>query len=274
MSTDLLVIGLGYVGLPLAREAVYADVYDRRVVSLHPVLYLALGNPVAAVGPDLSGHGHDGVYELSHLRPAVARLPNGDPATVFNGDHQYVEVPSSNALSVTRTGCRTVEAWINPSVLQFPNDQGSGYVYILGKGTAGKQEYALRMYSQSNSEVPVRPNRISAYMFNLTGGEGSGAYFQDQVRPGEWIMVTFVADSRPSPEWPHGYVAIYKNGRVRGQVSLSQFDVTPGTSDAPFRIATRDLRSFFAGAIAKVAVYESVLPAQDILSTYEAMVPP
>jgi hypothetical protein len=145
-------------------------------------------------------------------------------------------------------------------------------VYVLGKGTAGKQEYAMRMYSYSNSEVPPRPNRISAYLFNLTGGKGSGAYFQDVVHPGDWIMVAFVIDSRSSAQWPDGYISIYKNGQMRGrQVSLSQFNVKPGASNAPLRIGTRDLDSFFDGAIGKVAIYDSILPAQDILATYQAM---
>ncbi len=131
------------------------------------------------------------------------------------------------------------------------------------------------MYSYSNSEVPPRPNRISAYTFNLSGGKGSGAYFQDKVDPGIWIMVTFVVDSRPSAAWPDGYIAIYKDGQMRGRrVSLSQFNVVPRASDAPFRIATRDLQSFFQGAIGKVAVYNCVLSPQDILAAYRAMVSP
>jgi hypothetical protein len=71
-------------------------------------------------------------------------------------------------------------------------------VYILGKGETGKQEYALRIYSLVNTESPVRPNRISAYAFNLAGGLGSGAYFQDPVMGGSWIMVTFVIDDDPT----------------------------------------------------------------------------
>jgi hypothetical protein len=131
------------------------------------------------------------------------------------------------------------------------------------------------MYSYSNSEVPPRPNRISAYTFNLSGGEGSGAYFQDKVHPGAWMMVAFVVDSRPSAAWPEGYIAIYKNGKLRGSpVSLSQFNVVPKAANAPFRIATRDLRSFFDGAIGKVAIYDYVLSQQDILATYQAMVSP
>ena len=251
------------------------DHYDRQVLSLGPSLYLTLGTSPSGVEPDLSGHGHNGFYVAGSGMPELTKLPNGDAATVFNGLDQYVQVPSAAALSITATGRFTIEAWIRPTVLSFPRSQGSGYVHILGKGTAGKQEYALRMYSYSNSEVPPRPNRISAYTFNLSGGKGSGAYFQDKIYPGVWIMVTFVVDSRPSRAWPHGYIAIYKDGHMRGrQVSLSQFDVVPEASDAPFRIATRDLESFFDGAIGKVVVYNHILTPQDILATYRAMVSP
>ena len=250
------------------------DLYDKQVLSHSPVLYLPLDDPSSAQAADLSGGRHGAFYEAAGRPLGTTRLPNGDPATVFDGYGQYVEVPSFKALSITRTGCLTVEAWIRPAVLQFPREQGSGYVYVLGKGTSGRQEYALRMYSYTNAEVPPRPNRISAYVFNLDGGLGSGAYFQDKVEPDEWIMVTFVVDSRPSTAWPDGYVLIYKNGkRSGGPVSLDQFHVVPGSSDAPFRIATQSLNSFFAGAIGKVAVYDSVLSDSEILATYETMFP-
>jgi hypothetical protein len=47
--------------------------------------------------------------------------------------------------------------------------------------------------------------------------------------------------------------------------------VTPGSSNAPFRIATRDLESFFYGNIGMVAVYDSSLTPAQIRSTYRAM---
>jgi hypothetical protein len=249
------------------------DNYDRQVLALGPSLYLALGSLSSGVESDLSSHGRNGLYISDAGQPELTRLPNGDMATVFNGLNQYVQVPSTKALSITATGCLTIEAWIRPAVLSFPRTQGSGYVHILGKGTAGKQEYALRMYSFHNSETPPRPNRVSAYAFNLSGGKGSGAYFQDKIDPGAWIMVTFVVDSRSSAAWPDGYIAIYKDGQMRAQpVSLSQFNVVPKAADAPFRIATRDLESFFEGAIGKVAVYDYILSPQDILATYRAMI--
>lgn len=247
------------------------DSYDRQVLSLGPVLYLTLGHPSSPTEPDLSGNGHTATYLPAHDPPAQTKLPNGDPVAKFNGLGQYAQVASASTLSVPSTGCLTVEAWVQPATLQFPREEGTGYVYILGKGTTDKQEYVLRIYSAKNSESPERPNRISAYAFNLTGGLGSGSYFQDKVTVGEWIMVTFVIDAKKSSTWPDGYVAIYKNGDLRGRVSLGQYDVVPKASTAPFCIATRNFDSYFEGAIGKVAVYDYVLSNADITATYNAM---
>jgi hypothetical protein len=245
--------------------------YDRQVLAYGPVMYLAMGRPSAGVADDLSGNGHRGRYLPAGSHPAAARLPDGELAAAFNGHGQYLEVPSAPDLSVTHTGCLTVQAWVAPATLQFPDEEGSGYVYVLGKGTSGKQEYALRMYSLDNTEVPERPNRMSAYVFNLGGGLGSGAYFQGRLQPHAWMMVTFVIDDRPSAAWPDGYVAIYKNDQLRGQVSIGQFGVTPRASTAPFRVATRQLTSYFDGAVGKVAVFDYALSGQQVTAVYNAM---
>jgi hypothetical protein len=247
------------------------DAYDRRVLSLGPVMYLTLGHPMSGTEEDLSGNGHNGAYYPSGDLPALARLPNGDQAASFNGVNQYLQVPSASALSVPHAGCLTVEAWVRPATLQFRHEEGAGYVYLLGKGVPGKYEYALRMYSHSNADTPERPNRLSAYAFNLAGGLGSGSYFQDAVSVSSWIMVAFVIDAESSSAWPYGYVAIYRDGELRGQVSLSQYHVRPKASNAPFRVATRDMDSYFQGAIAKVAIYDYALSGADISETYGAM---
>src|ERR1022692_1513938 len=139
---------------PMAVPARVGDAYDDQVLALHPVLYLTLGDASTGEARDLSGNGLDGLYLPRRSLLASSRLPNGDFAASFDGRDQYVEVRSSRQLSVTLTGCLTVEAWFRPAALQFPVQQGSGYVYVLGKGIQGKQEYALRMYSFSNSESP------------------------------------------------------------------------------------------------------------------------
>jgi Concanavalin A-like lectin/glucanases superfamily len=248
-----------------------ADAYDRDVLALRPVLYLTMGHPSAGTEADLSGHGHTGTYEPAGDRPGTARLPNGDRAADFNGRGQYLQVPSASTLSVTRTGFLTVTAWVRPDALQFPEEEGSGYVYILGKGMPGAQEYALRMYSRRNTERPERPNRVSAYVFNLAGGLGSGSYFQDRVKAGAWMMVTFVIDEHGSAAWRDGYVALYKNGALRKQTSIAQFNVVPREGAAPLRIATRSLESYFEGAIGKVAVFDHALSSRQINTLYDDM---
>jgi hypothetical protein len=256
---------------PVSPPSQVTESYDRQVLSFSPVLYLPLSDPAAKSGADMSGNGRTATYLPADSTFSQTALPNGDPASVFNGQGQYAEVPSSRALSITDTGCLTVEAWVKATVKQFPQDEGTGYVYILGKGMPSEYEYALRMYSYTNTESPPRPNRVSAYVFNLDGGLGSGAYFQDTNVVGNWMMVTLVVDAQATSGWSHGYVALYKNGVQRGKVSLSQFSVKPEAASAPFRIATRSLHSYFEGAIGKVAVYDSALPQSDIAATYKAM---
>jgi hypothetical protein len=176
-------------------------------------------------------------------------------------------------LSITTTRKLTIEAWMRPDTLEFPAKEGTGYVHWMGKGESGQQEYVLRMYALTNREVPPRPSRISGYAFNLSGGEGSGSYFQDPVAIGEWIhvVVVFNLDDFPT-ETPPGSAKIYKNGALRGVTPLRQFQVIPGHGTAPFRVATRDRRSYFLGAIGKVAVYARELTAAQILSHHDGMV--
>src|ERR1700693_3826170 len=69
-----------------------------------------------------------------------------------------------------------------PTFLVF---QSTGYVHWLGKGEVGQPEWVFRMYNQSTTGDPPRPNRISFYVFNAGGGEGIGSYFQEPVQVNE-----------------------------------------------------------------------------------------
>ena len=202
-------------------------------------------------------------------------MPNGSRVAAFDGRTQYLQVPNCPALSVSRTGILTISAWIRPKVLQFPADEGTGYVNILGKSEYALEnqcEYEMRMYSQANTENPVRPNRLCAYAFNLRGGEGSGSYVQDPVTPKKWIMVVMVINTRVvTPARPTGYVRIFKDGVLRQTVGLNQFNVTPRHGTAPFRVGATDLDSFFMGAIGKVAVFNYALTRAQVAAEYAAM---
>jgi hypothetical protein len=249
--------------------------YDRVVLAQKPVIFLTMGNAPSGREPDASGRGHDGVYLPASSTPRTVWMPNGDAAAEFDGYTQYLQVPDSTALSVPRTGVLTISAWIRPDTLQFPVQEGTGFVNLLGKceyAHVNQCEYEMRMYSETNTENPVRPNRLCAYAFNLNGGEGSGSYVQDPVTVGRWIMVVTVVNTRAAtPTAPTGYVRIFKDGVWRQTVALTQFGVTPQHGTAPFRVGSVELYSYFMGAIGKVAVFDYELTPAQVAAEYAAM---
>jgi hypothetical protein len=141
----------------------------------------------------------------------------------------------------------------------------------MGKGDTNEQSWAARMYSYNNTEG--RFNRISGYAFNLTGGLGAGSYFQDSVTVGQWILYTLTINTvNVNSIYPTGYTKIFKNGIERGQNSLIGYGIVPQNSIAPMRIATRQLQSFFQGAIGKVAVFDYELNSNQIQIHYNCMI--
>lgn len=205
--------------------------------------------------------------------PAATTLPNGDPALAFDGRGQYLQFPDSRAYEVDATGVLTVEFWMRPDTLQFADEEGSGYVYTMGKGQAGAHEWYARMYSKTNAES--RPNRISGYVFNPAGGLGAGSFFQDAVSVGQWIHVALVINTRAtSAQFPLGYTRIYKNGVLRDTDSLKDYDIVPRSGAAPLRIGTGYLNSFFRGAVGDVAFYAKELSATRLAAHHAAISAP
>lgn len=227
---------------------------------------------------DLTDRGHLGVVRNG---ASLTTLPNGDFAKMLNGIDQYIEVADKEDLSVQNQGVLTVEAWIRPDAVDFVRTESPNqpYIWFAGKmgQASGDSEYGMRMYSRdadwsSDGIVPPRPNRISGYAFNLNGGLGAGSYFQDAVVGGVWIHYVFVVNTLDvSAAYPTGYTKIYKNGQLRGQSSLAQYSIVPAHGNAPFRIGSTTLHSFFQGAIGKVAVYSYELPAAVVQKHYVTM---
>jgi hypothetical protein len=209
----------------------------------------------------------------------------GETCLVFKGDGDHVEISSAPALSPATTGALAISAWMRPDALNFPAWEGSGYVYWLGKGQtagdSGDQEYALRIYNRDNTrEKPPRPNRLSGYLFNSSGGLGVGSYFQDELAAGVWIHVVFCVDGRST--------SIYRDGAFRrcdqyqpGGDSRCARHFDPGThvplfiqprsGPAPLRLGTKDARSsFFAGAISRVRLWNRALSASQVANLYLA----
>jgi concanavalin A-like lectin/glucanase superfamily protein len=125
----------------------------------------------------------------------------------------------------------------------------------MGKGDIDEQEWTFRMYNETTTDVPPRPNRISFYVFNPQPGKGVGNYFQEPIQPGEWIHVAGIADGQN--------ISIYKNGVFKKSESYGGI-ITPQHGTAPLRIGTRDFNSFFLGAIRGVEVWNRALTAAEV----------
>jgi len=214
--------------------------------------------------------------KLSGTKERKMAVPSAD--LVFDGQDDYIEIPNDIQFSLASTGQLSISVWIRPDVLTFPIFQSTGYVHWLGKGEAGQHEWAFRMYNQSTTDKPPRPNRISFYVFNAAGGEGIGSYFQEPVQAGNWIHVVGTADGETS--------SIYKNGEFKdcdrytgtGPGPCHNYPparwITPTHGTAPLRIGTRDLKSFFLGAIREVRIWSRALTAPEIEALYGGTVPP
>ncbi|MBV8148323.1 MAG: LamG domain-containing protein [Candidatus Eremiobacteraeota bacterium] len=238
-----------------------------------PVGFWRFDERSGAVAHDASGHGHVGTY---HGGVWLGQVRDGEPAIDLNGTNAFVEVSNSSAFSQATSGRGlTVEAWMRPDVLTFAAQTDQRYIHWLGKGQAGAFEWGFRFYS---NDSPTRPNRISAYIWNLTSApgtpnEGAGAYFQDALEEGEWIHVAACYDPGDAND-PTAGVSIYKNGELRESPRKSKaaryasYDIHPAPGGAPVRLGTRDLLSFLHGGLADVAIYPRVLTASEILDNY------
>jgi hypothetical protein len=253
-----------------ATRAPCLDRYDSATLALSPVAYFRLIPSKGRVERNAAGRSPDGAFTRADPGRAHRALPNGSPATLFDG-RVVLRVPSTPSLSVPTTGALTLQAWVRPETLTFQRTQGAGYVTWPGKVGPDANEYAMRMYSLGNAEG--RGNRVSAYAFNAEGGKGSGSYFQDPLTAGEWLMVTAVITTRADAGYPANTVTIYRGASRRQTSSLTEFDVMPTAGKAPLQVGG-DAGSFFEGAIGKVAVFDRPLTPRDIETQIRAMTEP
>lgn len=240
--------------------------YERTVLGDRPAAYWRLGERSAKEkADDESPHNRDGVYrgKPSLGQPGAIALDKGT-ALGLRGS-TYVQAPASKAFSVATSGRGlTVEAWLRPDALHFAGEGKKDYIHWLGKGEGNAMEWGFRFYNSKSSD---RPNRISAYIWNPTGGEGAGAYFQDKLTPGKWIHIVATFDD---PRQPNARVRIYRNGVASPNngspgTLYKSYKINPKSGSAPVRLGTRDLGSFLTGGLDDVAIYPYVLTPEQIM---------
>lgn len=246
--------------------------YSQTVLAKNPVGYWRLGDLQTDTIVDLTTYERHGrLHGTPTLGESGALHCDPDQAIKFNGETSYAEIPNHADFSQMTSGQGlTVEVWVRPDLLEFPGEQ-DGYIHWLGKGESGKHEWGLRFYRKNS----LRPNRISAYSWNPTGGLGAGAYFQDELVAGEWLHIVSTYDPGDKTD-PLVGVSIYKNGVLRmspataAAARYKTYDIVPAHGTAPLRFGTRDLATFLAGALDEIAIYPRVLSAAEILDHYQA----
>ena len=277
-------LGLGAVGLVRGEPAGAAETgprtYPDAVLAKGPVGYWRLGETTGTTAVDLTANHRDGLY-----KGAVAMGERGalgprdtDPAIRLDGRRSYVEIADDEAFSQPTSGVGlSVEVWMRPDALVFKGESKDNYVHWLGKGGAGRYEWALRFYSRTAK----RPNRISAYIFNNSGGLGAGAYFEDRLTVGEWMHIVACFDPGDASTPGKPGVHIYRDGvkRLGPTSSGARYDnrlwqIYPSHASGPVRLGTRDLGSSLIGALDEVAIYPRALTAAEVLDNYQAATGP
>lgn len=255
--------------------------YDGAVLADHPVAFWDMSGTRSET--DLTGNNNTGIYDGG--QPGTTRLPDGARAVDFNGESEYMTVPSNRSFSIANTGRLTFEAWIRPNYLQWnatSDRSGQGFVNFMGKCAhySGSCEWGARMYASVNKQR--RCNRISAYAFNSRAGLGVGAAWQPVcglLRSGQWLYVVGEYQTRFTPAacnraYP-GSVAIWVNGvrlvNYRSNGCMSQYDVRPKSGNSPLTIGTMAMDSWFPGAVGKVAIYDSLLSQTEISAHFKSM---
>lgn len=249
-----------------------SNAYRSLVLAANPVAYWRLGESAGAtIAGDETGHGHEGTYLLNpDLGQAGAIAGDTNTCVVLEGK-SYIEIHDDPVLSQpTSSAGLTVEAWVRFDNLDFQQE----YIHWLGKGEAGKHEWAFRVYSSRDTK---KPKRVCAYIWNPIGGEGAGAYIPgDEIEPGQWMHV--VGCYQPGDaNVPEAGVQIYKNGQLRqgppaGATLYNHppcWTIYPAHGNAPVRLGTRDKAGFLVGGLDEVAIYPCVLSAEEIRLHYE-----
>jgi hypothetical protein len=164
----------------------------------------------------------------------------------FNGGNGYVSVP--DAASLKLISAVTLEAWINPATLAFPN----GFGTIVAKSNYPARNYGLWVFHDGSLHLSyVNSSGVNVYIQTAPG----------LIPVGVFTHVAGVIDTAA------GVMQIYVNGQLvasratAGPLVPNTAPLTIGASDTP-------LTYFFNGRIDEATVYNRALSAAEIQDIY------
>ena len=208
------------------------------------------------------------------------RFGNPDSAYFFDGVDDHITFADHDVFSVTTTppvGSGefipgfSISVWMRPDGTSRDErgvlfadkieDGTKDYVYFMGKGDAGEQEWAGRMYSADNTVD--RKNRMSFYVFRPSGGRGTGSYAEEPIVEGQWLHYVAVVETEAER------ITWYRQGVQEDSDSYDPDDpdvedgVEPANRNQPFRLGTRQFDSHFAGAIDDIRIFNRALSVDE-----------
>ena len=210
---------------------------------------------------DTSGYGDNGIPTNA---PVVATGYNNAGAYTLNGNNNYVQVPSKDALKY-KGGNFTASIWINPS-------SAASNGYILSKPWNGGGNYNWRLSYNAARNVT----------FHIEGKTGSPASADllstKTMSAGQWHLVTIVLGTADSINVT---MSIYLDGAIAGtqkENTITDWS-SGGSGDGNVDLAIGTLYPYgpgwlgtagftFNGSIDDVRVYLSALTGLEIHQMY------
>jgi len=228
--------------------------------------YMLNGNPLDD-GPDHL----NGTINGTTMTLVTDHFGRPNSAYLFDGTDNYIDVATNGIFSPANyPNGYSISLWVAPYNLDF-SSPSDGYLYYFSKLSSGEDEWAFRMYNDNPAQDDDRPNRLSAYMFNLDGGFGQGCYSQTTLTAQQWIHLVFTIDINGNSG--AGILNYYKNGTfVETEPLHGEYTVNPASGTAPVRIGTGDINQssnlYFNGSIGDVCFYNRVLSQAEITQLY------
>ncbi|MGB2864922.1 MAG: LamG domain-containing protein [Sedimentisphaerales bacterium] len=188
---------------------------------------------------DTSGNDNNGT-----INGATWGVGKYGTALQFNGQDNYVEVPSSNSLEIEENV--TIAAWVNWI------DAGDTWICILANGQQNGpwENYGLFVN---------RSSRFLYFTLSLDGGHVPQQTPNNITVPNEWVHVCAT--------WDGSAARIYVNAEMELEIAQAGTLVPPGL---PLRIGHRNGSAhYFNGTLDEVRIYNHALTEAEILAAME-----
>lgn len=126
--------------------------YTQYALGLGPVGYWRLaGATVTDALRDLTSNNRNMIVGSATPPILVGDGPGGMPALHFDGVSHYVEVADNAAWSVATTGRLTISVWMARDADAWLDDESTGYVNAINKGSSGQFEWTIRTNGPTGS---------------------------------------------------------------------------------------------------------------------------